>query len=253
MKVNVYDLKGKATKKVELPSQFHEPLRLDLIRKGVTAARANRRQPYGPSDTAGMRHSVEQWGKGRGTARVMRLKGSRRAAQAPLAVGGRRAHPPLLATIWSKGMNRKERQKARRSAIAATSDASIVAGRGHRFPEKLTLPVVVVDEFAEITKVADALAFFESIGVSNDLDRAKSGRHERSGRGKMRGRRFRTPRSILVVTAGTQPVHNAVRNFPGVDAVPVERISVEDLAPGGDPGRLTVMTESALQEVSKWT
>ena len=252
MKVNVYDLSGKAKRKVELPDTFQEPLRTDLIRKGVTAARANRRQPHGPPKTSGMRHSVEQWGKGRGTARVMRLMGQSRAAQAPLAVGGRRAHPPKVEAVWEKRMNVKERRKARRSALAATSDPAIVAGRGHRFSEKVTLPVVVVDDFGGITKVADALAFFEGVGIVADLERAKSGRHMRSGRGKMRGRRFRTPRSILVVTSGAQPVHAAVRNFPGVDAVPVERVSVEDLAPGGDPGRLTVITESALKEVSSW-
>ena len=252
MKVNVYGLNGKAKRKVELPASFDEPLRMDLIHRSVTVARANRRQPYGASTTAGMRHAVEQWGKGRGTARIPRLKDQRRGAQAPLTVGGRRAHPPKTTKVWSKRMNRKERRLARRSALAATSRPDLVAARGHRFSEKMTLPLVVVDDFERITRVRDALEFFERVGVGDDLLRAKEGRHIRAGRGKMRSRRYRTPRSLLVITTPGAPVQRAVRNFPGVDAVPVDRVSVEDLAPGGDPGRLTILTESALKEVASW-
>jgi hypothetical protein len=64
--VNVYSLKGSVSKQVELPGIFLTQFRPDIIRKAVNAARANRRTPYGPSPTAGIRHSVSQLGKGRG-------------------------------------------------------------------------------------------------------------------------------------------------------------------------------------------
>jgi large subunit ribosomal protein L4e len=252
VKVNLYSTAGKAKKKVDLPDQFETPLRIDIIRRSVTASRANRRQPYGSDRMAGMKHSVEQWGKGRGTARNPRLKGSRRGAEAPLTVGGRRAHPPKVEKIWTKKVNRKERRYARLSALAATADKEAVAARGHRFSDKITLPVIVEDKFEKIATAQDALAFFEKIGISDDVTRAKEGRYIRAGKGKMRSRRFRTPRSILIITVEPGTVHKAVSNLPGISAVPVSRVSVEDLAPGGDPGRLTLFTESALKEVNGW-
>ena len=48
MKVPIYSIKGKASKSsATLPDAFEEPVRLDLIRRAVRAARANRRQAYG--------------------------------------------------------------------------------------------------------------------------------------------------------------------------------------------------------------
>ena len=42
MKVPIYSMKGKASKSsATLPSAFEEPVRLDLIRRAVRAARAN--------------------------------------------------------------------------------------------------------------------------------------------------------------------------------------------------------------------
>ena len=69
MKVPIYSMKGKASKSsATLPQAFEEPVRLDLIRRAVRAARANRRQAYGASPRAGYRHSVSWPGKGRGMA-----------------------------------------------------------------------------------------------------------------------------------------------------------------------------------------
>lgn len=74
MQVNVYSLKGKITKKIELPNSFNEEFRVDLIRKVVKAIQSNRRQRYGASPLAGKKHSTDTAGKGRGVSRVQRLK-----------------------------------------------------------------------------------------------------------------------------------------------------------------------------------
>ncbi|MCD6383264.1 MAG: 50S ribosomal protein L4, partial [Thermoplasmata archaeon] len=142
-KVKVYDLKGKAVKEITLPEVFNTPYRPDVIHRAVVAAQANRRQPYGPSPMAGMRHAVSTWGKGRGVARVQRLTQGRRAAESPNNVGGRRAHPPRVEKDWSKKINKKERILAIRSALAATKVRDLVMARGHRVPDDRTLPVVV--------------------------------------------------------------------------------------------------------------
>jgi len=66
--------------------------------------------------------------------------------------GGRRAHPPKVERNWKEKINRKERLIAKNSAIAATANKEIVVKRGHKFNEKLSLPIVVDDKFEKIKK-----------------------------------------------------------------------------------------------------
>lgn len=251
-KVNVYDLEGKVTTQLDLPEAFKAEYRPDVIRRAVTAIEANARQPYGPSPTAGMRHSVETWGKGRGVARVQRLKGSLTAAQSPNNVGGRRAHPPKVEKDLGKKINRKELMLAKLSALHATGRIDLVRARGHRFSEKLTVPVVVKDEFESIATTKDAVRALEAIGVYDDIERALNGRSIRAGRGKMRGRRYRTPRSLLVVLSKECPGWRSVRNLPGVDVATPAMLNASMLAPGGAPGRLMLVTESAFRTIGAW-
>ena len=98
-RAHLLDLQGKPDGSVLLPLAFSQPVRTDLIRRAVVAAQSHRRQPYGTSPTAGLRHSVEWSGKGRGVARTPRLMDSMRGAQAPNTVGGRPAHPPKVEKI----------------------------------------------------------------------------------------------------------------------------------------------------------
>jgi large subunit ribosomal protein L4e len=247
--VNIYGTDGKVKGKVELPHVFSTPYRPDLIRRAVVAAQANRRQRYGPSKVAGMRHAVSTWGKGRGVARVQRLTSGRRGAESPNNVGGRRAHPPRPEHSFDKKINRKERQLARASALAATSDSDKVKARGHRFKEGITLPVIVDDNMEKFERTKDVLSMLESIGIDLDIKRASDGKHIRAGRGKMRGRRYRTPRSILFVATEGSPILTGARNLPGVNTISPSDINTELLAPGGDPGRLVVFSKKAFESL----
>jgi len=248
MKVPVFDKSGKESGQVDLPGVFATPFRPDLIRKAVKVSRANRRQRYGSSPVAGERHSTQSVGKGRGMSRVPRLTQGRDAALAPNVVGGRRAHPPEARHSFKLKMNTKERRLAIASAIAATADKDTVLGRGHQ-GELKAFPVVVKDDLLGARRTQDALLALEAIGVGPDLVRAREGVHVRAGMGKLRGRRYRTPRSLLVVTVdGRAP---ALRNLAGVDVVAASNLGAEHLAPGGDAGRLTVFTEGALARIKE--
>jgi large subunit ribosomal protein L4e len=250
--VNLYSMSGKSTGKVKLPIAFDEIYRLDLIRRAVKASRANQRQPYAPSPLSGMQHSTRTWGKGRGAARVQRLVDGRRAVESPNNVGGRRAHPPTVQKIWAEKINKKEKQKARRAALAAITDPEIVSKRGHKFDNKVTLPIIIEDEFENVIKIKNTIEIFQKIGVYDDVVRAQNGKHIRAGRGKTRGRIYRRPKSILIVAINKEGISKGVGNFVGVDVVTPDVLSVEDLAPGGDPGRLTIITESALKLMGNW-
>ena len=258
VKVNVYSVAGKKKGKVNLPKAFDAEIRTDLIRNAVTRARANRRQPYGPGARAGMHHSVEQWGKGRGTARIMRVKGERRGAQSPGTVGGRKAHPPKPEKDWSQKMNRKEKHAARISALSATAHKEFVEARGHKFDDKLTLPIVMEEDFERLHEdteeghTQEMIDVLDTLGVFDDVERARLGRHQRAGHGKMRGRRFRTPKSLLVVVEDVDAMRPYFRNLPGVEVVTPSTMSTERLAPGGDPGRLTIITMQALEQMMGW-
>jgi large subunit ribosomal protein L4e len=247
--VNVYNKDGKASSKVALPAVFGTPLRPDLIRKAVNAAQANRRQRYGASPVAGERPSVEWPGKGKGMARTPRLRQGNRSAFVPNAFKGRRAHPPESRHFWNEKINVKERRLAIASALAATAQGDIVKARGHKVDEKVSFPVIVTDDFTAAGKTSDLADALGKIGLAGDLERAKSGIHVRAGMGKLRGRAYRTPRSVLLVTAdGKAP---AAFNLAGVDVVAARNLSAEDLAPGGDAGRLTVYTQGALAAIQE--
>ncbi len=247
MEANVIDLSGNATKKIS-SRIFDEPYRPDLIKKAVLASQANRRQPYGSHMYAGMRTSAEGWGPGRGVSRVARLKNGSRAARIPQAVKGREAHPPKPETDRTEKINDKERNKAIMSAIAATANAQLVKKRGHQFSSQL--PLIAVDELAALTKTKDVKSFMEAVHVWDDVQRAKN-KTIRAGKGKLRGRKYKKPKSILIVTAEDNGIVKASRNLSGVDVITHDRLNTELLAPGTLAGRLTIYTESAISKIEE--
>tara|TARA_A100001037_G_scaffold288163_1_gene298469 strand:+ start:181 stop:606 length:426 start_codon:yes stop_codon:yes gene_type:complete len=138
----------------------------------------------------------------------------------------------------------------------------MVSSRGHRFDDSVSFPIVIGDyveargkdkESYDVEQIPLAnstrkfIAMMQGIGLGADLDRAKSGRKIRAGKGTMRGRKYRTPKSILLVVGQTDGLAKAARNVPGVDVVAAKDLCAEDLAPGGDLGRLTVWTRQAIE------
>lgn len=254
--VRVYSVEGEPVKTIDLPTVFHSEVRQDIIRRAVVAFQANRRQTFGPSPRSGMKHSVEWSGKGHGVSRVPRLQDGSTGAQAPGTVGGRRAHPPRLEKRWAKKVNVRERRVARNAALAAVQDPSLVTARGHRFDRELSLPVVLEDAIETLEPeegaTREGVAILERLGLHEDVVRAKAGRHVRAGRGKMRGRRLRQPRSLLVVVRDPAKVRRLFGNLPGVEVVNPTALNAEILAPGGDAGRLVLFSEGAIELIRSW-
>lgn len=245
MEAIVRDLDGDDAATIELPAVFETPYRPDLIKRAVIASQANRKQDYGTDPHAGLRTSAESPGSGRGIAHVPRANNM--ARRVPQAVKGRRAHPPKAETDRSMKINDKERQFAVKSAIAATADPELVAARGHRFTDDIDLPLVLQNDFEDLVKTQEVVDVLDAIGVLADIERADE-TTIRAGRGTMRGRKYRRPSSILFVT-GAQP-SKAARNLAGADVATGREVNAEDLAPGTHPGRLTLWTEHALEEVA---
>ncbi|MFC3477135.1 50S ribosomal protein L4 [Halobacterium litoreum] len=249
MQATVRDLNGDESGTLDLPDVFSEPVRPDLIKRAVLAAQANRTQEYGSDEYAGLRTSAESQGSGRGMAHVPKTNG--RGARVPQTVGGRKAHPPKAEKDHGLDLNDKERKAATRSAVAATTDGDLVADRGHQFEDDIELPLVVDDEFEGLVKTKEVVAFLEALGVHADVERADDGKTVRAGQGKLRGRKYKEPTSILFVTSSESGPSKAARNLAGVDVATGREVNTEDLAPGTEPGRLTVWTESAVEEVAQ--
>jgi len=249
MKAQVRTLTGEIAHEVDLPEIFNEEYRPDLIKRAVLALQSTRFQPHGTDPYAGIRTSAESWGSGRGVAQVPRLKNGSKVARVPQATGGRAAHPPKVAKILVKEINRKEKRKAFRSAVAASTYQDLVRGRGHLFSGEL--PLVFEDRFEEVVRTGDVISALSALGVYADVERAKDSRKVRAGRGTMRGRRYKQRKSVLIVT-GSEPLR-AARNLAGVDAVAVNQLNTELLAPGTQAGRLTIWTESAIRRLEEFS
>ena len=64
----------------------------------------------------------------------------------------------------------------------------------------------------------------------------------------MRGRRYRTPKSLLIVST-KETIEKSSDNLSGVDIAKPHQLNIEHLAPGGIAGRLTIFTKSALTQL----
>ncbi len=251
MKVKVYSLDGEPVDEIKLPKIFKEEYRPDLIKRAVISAQTARIQPWGSDPMAGKRTSAESYGAGRGIAMVPRIKGTQRAAFAPQTVGGRKAHPPKPYKNYHERINTKERRLAIRSAIAATANKELVKERGHITDKIPQIPLVVDDELSKIKKTKETRKIFKKLGIIDDIIRAKEGKKIRAGKGKMRGRKYRTPKGPLIVVHEDKGIRLGARNHPGIDIIRAENLNAELLAPGTHPGRLTVYTRSAIEKLDK--
>ena len=108
MKLDIISKNNEKKGQADLPKQFSEDIRADIIKRAVDAEQSANRQPYGASPEAGMRHSVQiskrrhnyrgtyGIGQSRTPRKVMSRSGTRMnwtGAFAPMTVGGRREHP----------------------------------------------------------------------------------------------------------------------------------------------------------------
>ena len=261
--MKIIGIEGKETGKKDLPKQFNEEIRPDLIKRAVLTIQANNRQKYGASPDAGKRASAElsrrrhnyRGSYGIGISRVPRKILSRRGTRmnwvgafAPGTVGGRKAHPPKAEKNWKKELNNKEMSKALRSAIAATISPETVKERGHILPDNY--PFIIDNKFELLKKTKEVKAALEKIGIKEELKRSAA-KKIRAGKGKLRGRLYKKRKGPLIIVAKNCSLTKGARNISGVDIVELKNLNAELLAPGAKPGRLTLWTASSIDLLEK--
>jgi large subunit ribosomal protein L4e len=263
MKLQILDTKGAQKGEKELPKQFDEELRRDIIKRAVLSLFSFARQPYGSDPRAGMKASATLSRKRRdyrgaygfGISRVPRKIMSRRgtrmpwvAAVAPGTRKGRRAHAPKAEKKVEEHINKKERRKAIRSAIAATVNSELVKQRGHKPGDNY--PFVLSSDFESLKKTKDVAQALSKLGLDAELKRC-SVKKVRAGKGTMRNRKYSTRKGPLFVVANNCPLMKSGNNIQGVDIVNVRSLNASLLSPGTSPGRLTLWTENAIDTISK--
>jgi large subunit ribosomal protein L4e len=261
MKAKIYEKNGTSKKDIEIPAVFSSPIREDLVLKILEAKKV--KQPFSPSPVAGKQasasgkiiHRRHVWKSqyGRGMSRIPRKaltnKGSQFnwvGATVPNAVGGRRAHPPKIESmINTNKINKKELKIALASSIASTVNQELVAKRYSRL-EKKDLPALPLVIDSKITKVAELISVLKKVlGASFEV--ALRNKKIRSGKGKMRGRKYKSSAGILFVKGKEDKL--STKRF---EVVSVENLSVNSLSKSG-LGRLTVYTENAIKELGEET
>lgn len=263
MKLNVIDAANNKRKEKELPSQFNEEVRPDLIKRAVLTIQSNKRQSYGASPEAGKRASAKlskrrrayrgSYGHGisRTPRKIMSRRGSRLnwvGAFAPNTVGGRRAHPPKAEKIWKKKINEKERRKAIRGAISATILKDFVKERGHIVPD--SYPFILDNKIENLSKTKEVKDFLKNIGFEKELERVAK-KKVRAGRGKSRGRKYKKKSGPLIIVSKKSKISYGAKNILGIEVVEVRKLNAELLAPGANPGRATLWSESAIDVLGK--
>ncbi len=263
MKVKIIDTKGVEKGSKELPSQFNEAYRADLIKRAVLTIQANTRQPYGSDPRAGKKHSAYVSkrrsafrttygiGQSRTPRKALSVRGTRFnwvGAFVPQTVGGRRAHAPKAEKIWSQKMNKKERRKAIRSALSASMNLEIVKQKNACVPTNY--PFILAKDFEKIDKTKELRNVLETIGFKDELKRSLV-KTVRASIGKLRGRKNKKKKSLLFVVSGKCGLLQGVSNLPGIDIVDVTKLNTELLAPGTHAGRMVLFTESAIDAIAK--
>jgi large subunit ribosomal protein L4e len=177
--------------------------------------------------------------------------GGGKAAFAPGTVGGRQAHPPRAETCITKEIPKKEKRLALLSAIAATAQKDTVAARGHEIETVPEFPLIVENSIETLTKAKEVEDALSSLGILSDVSRVRDSRKVRAGKGKLRGRKMKQAVGPLIVVAENKGIMTAANNLPGVDIITVNNLNTEILAPGTHPGRLTLWTNGAIDQIEK--
>lgn len=251
MQANILSIDGKVKGTMELPEVFTSQVRPELIQRAVLAEASYRLQPQGHYPLAGMQTTATYYGA-MGTYRSGRHMGiairpreklgggvQGKVKRIPSAVKGKRAHPHIIEKKLIERINKREYQKAIISAISATASLK---------RDGITLPIIVSDEIEHVKKTKDMMNVIEGIKLSQFIERSRTPRRREGLRGSTRSRIFR--RSLLLVLGKDAPALKAARNIAGMDVCTVSGITASLLAPGGNPGRITIWSEHAVKEIA---
>lgn len=242
-------------KQVALPDVFMAPVRPDIIKTVLFKQLKNKRQPYAVNKYAGLQTAAESWGTGRAVSRIPRVPGggTHRAGQGAfgnMCRGGRLFAPTKVWRRWAHKISKADRRYARVSAIAATGEPAFLEARGHKIHTVNEIPLVVTDDVESYETTKKAVAFLRRVGAFDDYNKCVKTKKRRTGKGKLRNRKYVVRRGPLIIFKTDKGLSKAFRNLPGVDTMSIQKLDLHQLAPGGQVGRFIIWTESAFNDLN---
>lgn len=258
MKTKLLDKSGKMKKEIELPKNFAVSVREDILQKVFEAQKGATKQPYGTMFGAGagysasglIKHRRHVWkgGYGKGISRVPRKIMSRHGASfnwigatVTSSRGGRAAHPPKPEKNFFKKVNKKELQIAFNSGLAGTINGKYIESK---YGKKIHSGFVFSSDILA-TKTKDFVKIMSELFGADSLNKVLKVKTVRAGRGKLRGRKYKSNAGLLFVIGSKENM-----NRKGIEVVKTNELMIRDLAPNGVPGRLACYTENAIAEIS---
>jgi large subunit ribosomal protein L4e len=252
LKSKLFSQSGELKSEIELPKVFSSKIRQDMVMKYLEVEKFKLRQPYSNFEEAGKRHSASgtishkrhEWKGhyGKGISRAPRKTMWRRGtqfywvgAEVSNARGGRIAHNPT-GIYSSRKINKKEINQAMSSALAATANKEIISSR-YSSISKIEVSAPVIESLP--SKTQELVSSIKKIfGDEAPLLRKKA---IRSGKGKKRGRRFKSNAGLLIIASESENLKSKI-----VEIKSYNQINIKDLYP---LGRLTLYTKKALEEL----
>ncbi len=258
MKTKLFDKNGKAKGDVALPKNFSVKIREDILAKVFEAQKGLYAQVYGAMEGAGAQYSASGISKkkrhdwkatyGKGISRIPRKIMSRHGASfnwigATVAStrGGRRPHAPRSAKNLIKKINKKELLIAFDSALAGTVD---VKSLEKKYGGKVNSGFVFGADILEI-KTKDFIAAMKKV-FGDAFGTILKHKSIRAGIGKMRGRKYKSNAGLLFVIGNDEGMKRK-----GVEVVRVVDLTIKDLSPNGEPGRLVCYSEKAIKDIEE--
>jgi large subunit ribosomal protein L4e len=258
MKTKIIDKTGKEGKEVELPKVFASKIRTDILAKVFEAQRLIQMQPYGAMKGAGagysasgiLKHKRHDWKSSynKGISRIPRKIMSRNGASfnwvgATVAStrGGRRPHAPRSEKNPFLKVNKNELLIAFKSALTGTVDKNALEKKYG----KEVASGFILEEKALALKTKDFFAILEKLFGEN-FSKVLKTKKVRAGMGKLRGRKYKRSAGLLMVIGKDEKMSRS-----GIEVVAVPELKISDLAPNGEPGRLTCYTENAIKELGE--
>jgi len=251
MKRTILDISGNKKQEKEMPSCFEEPIREDLIMKSFRVSFLSGRKAYGSWILAGKEmaahgkasHMRNRWktqyghGISRAPRKIMSRDGDRFnwvGAFASGTRGGREAHPPKAWKRLSRKISEKERNLALRSAISLCCSLeylkrkySNLNGKDSDNLKSISLPIIVESKINDVKKTKDILEILKKI-LSGFFEKVKDKR-------------------VLIVTNND----SNLKKINIIDSTTPQKINILKLVEGGNPGRIIVFTEDAIDEMLK--
>jgi len=245
-------------KDFEMPRVFGSEIRPDILLKVFEAQKLSHSQGYGAKEGAGaqysasgiLKHKRHDWKStyGKGISRIPRKIMSRHGASfnwigatVSSTRGGRRPHAPRSEKNLFKKINKKELAMAFASAFAGTVDAKSLE---KKYGVKVNSGFVFGKEVLDM-KTKGFLELMKKVFGEN-FEKVLKKKSIRAGKGKMRGRKYKTNAGMLFVVDEKEKMKRS-----GIDVVNVNELLIQDLSPNGEVGRIVCYSEMAIKEIGE--